>query len=134
MNLAKDSISEVKNKIKRKEMLTKRTEIKKQQCTAEYAVSTVMRRYAAQFLKIADRYMSERVKDVYDTFDMPTEYGSPIHEGHRPRTDAASRPRTIRTARTWKRFGLAARSRTRWVRARALRRRPARPSSPSLPS
>lgn len=31
MNLAKDSISEVKNKIKRKEMLTKRHEIKKQQ-------------------------------------------------------------------------------------------------------
>ncbi|MEO8040247.1 MAG: amidase, partial [Betaproteobacteria bacterium] len=30
------------------------------------------------------------VKDVYDTFDMPTAYGSPIHEGHRPRTDAAS--------------------------------------------
>jgi Asp-tRNA(Asn)/Glu-tRNA(Gln) amidotransferase A subunit family amidase len=30
------------------------------------------------------------VKDVFDTFDMPTAYGSPIYEGHRPRTDAAS--------------------------------------------
>jgi len=30
------------------------------------------------------------VKDVFDTFDMPTAYGSPIHQGHRPRTDAAS--------------------------------------------
>ena len=30
------------------------------------------------------------VKDMYDTFDMPTAYGSPIHEGHRPTTDAAS--------------------------------------------
>lgn len=30
------------------------------------------------------------VKDVFDTFDMPTAYGSPIHAGHRPRTDAAS--------------------------------------------
>lgn len=30
------------------------------------------------------------VKDVYDTFDMPTAYGSPIHAGHRPSTDAGS--------------------------------------------
>jgi len=30
------------------------------------------------------------VKDVFDTFDMPTAYGSPIYGGHRPRTDAAS--------------------------------------------
>jgi Asp-tRNA(Asn)/Glu-tRNA(Gln) amidotransferase A subunit family amidase len=28
-------------------------------------------------------------KDVIDTFDMPTQYGSPIYEGHRPRSDAA---------------------------------------------
>lgn len=41
-------------------------EIRNQQVTAEYAVSTVMRRYASQFLKISDRYMSERVKDIYD--------------------------------------------------------------------
>ncbi len=28
------------------------------------------------------------VKDVFDTADMPTEYGSPIHAGHRPARDA----------------------------------------------
>ncbi len=30
------------------------------------------------------------VKDLFDTADMPTSYGSPIHAGHRPRTDAAA--------------------------------------------
>ncbi|HJU47865.1 MAG TPA: amidase [Gaiellaceae bacterium] len=30
------------------------------------------------------------VKDIFDTYDMPTAYGSPIYAGHRPRTDAAS--------------------------------------------
>lgn len=30
------------------------------------------------------------IKDVIDTCDMPTEYGSPIHRGHRPDCDAAS--------------------------------------------
>jgi phosphotransferase system enzyme I (PtsI) len=34
--------------------------------TAEYAVSTVMRRYATTFEKMTDVYMSERVKDVHD--------------------------------------------------------------------
>ena len=29
------------------------------------------------------------IKDLIDTFDMPTEYGSPIYEGHRPAADAA---------------------------------------------
>jgi amidase len=29
------------------------------------------------------------IKDIIDTADMPTEYGSPIYAGHRPRTDAA---------------------------------------------
>ncbi|MDR5781259.1 amidase [Caballeronia sp. LZ065] len=28
-------------------------------------------------------------KDIIDTADMPTEYGTPIHRGHRPRIDAA---------------------------------------------
>jgi Asp-tRNA(Asn)/Glu-tRNA(Gln) amidotransferase A subunit family amidase len=28
-------------------------------------------------------------KDIFDTADFPTEYGSPIYAGHRPRTDAA---------------------------------------------
>lgn len=30
------------------------------------------------------------VKDIYDTFDMPTGYGSDIYEGHRPAWDAAA--------------------------------------------
>ena len=29
------------------------------------------------------------VKDVIDTVEMPTRYGSPIYEGHRPAADAA---------------------------------------------
>lgn len=29
------------------------------------------------------------LKDIYDTFDMPTEYGSPIYAGYRPKADAA---------------------------------------------
>lgn len=29
------------------------------------------------------------VKDIFDTHDMPSEYGSPIYAGHRPRADAA---------------------------------------------
>lgn len=29
------------------------------------------------------------IKDIIDTGDMPTEYGTPIHKGHRPRIDAA---------------------------------------------
>ena len=30
------------------------------------------------------------VKDIFDTADQPTEYGSPIYRGHRPRADAAT--------------------------------------------
>ena len=30
------------------------------------------------------------IKDIFDTHDMPTAYGSPIHAGHRPTVDAAS--------------------------------------------
>ena len=30
------------------------------------------------------------VKDVFDTVDQPTAYGSPIYAGHRPRSDAAA--------------------------------------------
>ena len=29
------------------------------------------------------------LKDIFDTADMPTEYGSPIYAGHRPKADAA---------------------------------------------
>ena len=28
------------------------------------------------------------IKDIIDTCDMPTEYGTPIHKGHRPHMDA----------------------------------------------
>src|SRR5215212_137682 len=42
------------------------TEVTRQQVTAEYAVSTVMRRYANQFLQMTDRYFAERVRDIYD--------------------------------------------------------------------
>jgi phosphotransferase system enzyme I (PtsI) len=41
-------------------------EIEKQSTTAEYAVSVVMRRYANMFLKMQDRYLSERSKDIRD--------------------------------------------------------------------
>jgi phosphotransferase system enzyme I (PtsI) len=41
-------------------------EIRKQQTTAEYAVSVVTRRYAQTFLQMTDRYLSDRVKDLYD--------------------------------------------------------------------
>jgi len=41
-------------------------EIRKNQTTAEYALSTVMRRYANTFLAMSDRYLSERVKDIHD--------------------------------------------------------------------
>src|SRR2546430_7383803 len=32
------------------------------------------------------------VKDLFDTFDMPSCYGSPLYAGHRPRWAAASVP------------------------------------------
>ena len=41
-------------------------EISDRHATAEYAVSTVMRKYANAFLAMADKYMSDRVKDIYD--------------------------------------------------------------------
>src|SRR5579864_3179209 len=41
-------------------------EVKKNLTTAEYAVSTVMRRFANSFLAMADHYLSERVKDIHD--------------------------------------------------------------------
>jgi phosphoenolpyruvate-protein phosphotransferase (PTS system enzyme I) len=42
------------------------TEIKNNYSTAEYAVSTVMRRFAAAVQAMPDRYLAERVKDVHD--------------------------------------------------------------------
>jgi phosphotransferase system enzyme I (PtsI) len=42
------------------------SEIRLRHSTAEYAVSTVMHKYADIFSKMTDRYMSERGKDVHD--------------------------------------------------------------------
>jgi Asp-tRNA(Asn)/Glu-tRNA(Gln) amidotransferase A subunit family amidase len=36
------------------------------------------------------RGLTVGVKDIFDTADQPTEYGSPIYRGHRPRADAAA--------------------------------------------
>jgi phosphotransferase system enzyme I (PtsI) len=41
-------------------------EIRRNHSTAEYAVSTVMRRFVNSFLAMADAYLSERVKDIHD--------------------------------------------------------------------
>ncbi len=41
-------------------------EIKSNHSTAEYAVSTVMRRYANMFQNMTDKYLSDRVKDIHD--------------------------------------------------------------------
>ncbi len=41
-------------------------EIRNAHTTAEYAFSSVMRRYASNFLQMPNRFFSERVKDVYD--------------------------------------------------------------------
>jgi phosphotransferase system enzyme I (PtsI) len=41
-------------------------EIRDRHSTAEYAVSTIMRKYANAFLAMSDKYMSDRVKDIYD--------------------------------------------------------------------
>jgi phosphotransferase system enzyme I (PtsI) len=42
------------------------SEIKNRHSTAEYAVSTIMRKYATAFQAMSDKYMSDRVKDIYD--------------------------------------------------------------------
>src|SRR5689334_13326061 len=36
------------------------------------------------------RGLTVGVKDIFDTADQPTEYGSVIYRGHRPRADAAA--------------------------------------------
>jgi phosphotransferase system enzyme I (PtsI) len=42
------------------------SEIRTQNTTAEYAVSVVMRRFAATFQNMSNRYLAERVKDIRD--------------------------------------------------------------------
>jgi len=49
-------------------------------------------RKAAQAAALKDlplRGLPVGLKDIFDTADMPTEYGSPIYKGHRPKMDAA---------------------------------------------
>lgn len=42
------------------------TAIRGQKVTAEYAVSVVLRRFASNFQAMSDRYLADRVKDIYD--------------------------------------------------------------------
>ena len=49
-------------------------------------------RKAAQQSRLKDkplRGLPVALKDIFDTADMPTEYGSPIYAGHRPKADAS---------------------------------------------
>jgi len=43
-----------------------RAVIRSEMVTAEYAVSVVLRKYASEFQSVTDRYLAERVKDIYD--------------------------------------------------------------------
>ncbi len=54
---------------------------------ARRAADAIDARDAAKHLPIAGACFG--VKDIIDTADMPTGYGSPIHAGHRPGADAA---------------------------------------------
>ena len=56
------------------------------------ALDIVAARQAAQAaeLRLAPLHgLPVGIKDIFDTADFPTEYGSPIYAGHRPRADAA---------------------------------------------
>jgi len=44
---------------------------------------------AARLAAAPLRGLPVALKDIYDTFDMPTEYGSAAYKGHRPASDAA---------------------------------------------
>jgi len=57
------------------------------------ALDLVAARRAADNPKLAAlplRGLPVGVKDIFDTFDLPTEYGSPIYSGFQPRADAAA--------------------------------------------
>jgi Asp-tRNA(Asn)/Glu-tRNA(Gln) amidotransferase A subunit family amidase len=43
----------------------------------------------AALCKTALRGLPVALKDIFDTADLPTEYGSPIYAGYHPRTDAS---------------------------------------------
>ena len=47
------------------------------------------RRTADSFASLPLRGLPVGMKDIFDTVDFPTEYGSPIYAGHRPKADAA---------------------------------------------
>src|SRR5687768_1891368 len=40
--------------------------IREQKVTSEYAVSVILRKYAAKFQQMSDRYLADRVRDIYD--------------------------------------------------------------------
>ncbi len=42
-----------------------------------------------ELLRLPLRGLPVGIKDIFDTADLPTGYGSPIHAGHRPNADAA---------------------------------------------
>ncbi|MGZ3351873.1 MAG: amidase family protein, partial [Xanthobacteraceae bacterium] len=44
---------------------------------------------APQLVELPLRGLPIGVKDIFDTADLPTAYGSPIYAGHQPKTDAA---------------------------------------------
>lgn len=73
------------------------------------------------------------LKDIIDTRDMPTAYGSPIYRGHRPAKDAICVQRLrawVRPSRRSSRTAPPARPRTRIIRrTRPADRRAARPSA-----
>ena len=47
------------------------------------------RRTADSLASLPLRGLPVGMKDIFDTVDFPTEYGSPIYAGHRPKADAA---------------------------------------------
>ncbi len=47
------------------------------------------RERADAFASLPLRGLPVGIKDIYDTADFPTEYGSPIYAGHQPKADAA---------------------------------------------
>jgi Asp-tRNA(Asn)/Glu-tRNA(Gln) amidotransferase A subunit family amidase len=54
------------------------------------AARNYARRDAARLAALPLRGLPAGLKDIYDTADMPTEYGSAAYKGHRPASDASS--------------------------------------------
>src|SRR3954451_15303916 len=51
---------------------------------------THARQNAERLRTLPLRGLPAGLKDIYDTVDMPTEYGSAAYKGHRPAADASS--------------------------------------------